>query len=184
MLNFKNIITKQKRGNRGFTLLELLITILVIIIGIVGVYMISAQIISYSNLAAFKLTASYFGQEGIEIVKNMRETNFIRDYKSPSSDIEWDQGLTVCENGCEADYNADYKDNPPSSYEGKYLNIQSNGFYGYDSGTPTKFKRKITITKVEPIIMRVVVTVDWQEKSKPYSIVVQEDLYKWYDTLY
>lgn len=156
---------------KGFTLIELIIVIFVLAIGVLGVYSVYSQIISYTTISLSRLTASYLAQEGIEIVRNIRDTNWLEGASNP-----WD-GLTGCTppTGCQADYS----DLALSSYIDVPLNIEtSTGFFGYGVGTPTKFKRGITITPGDTL--EVSVTISWQEKGKPYDITAQENLYNWY----
>jgi len=49
--------------------------------------LISSQIISYINVSTLRITASYLAQEGIEIVKNIRDTNCLERASS------WNYGL-------------------------------------------------------------------------------------------
>ncbi len=159
--------------NKGFTLLELIITIFVVTIGLVGVYIITSQIISYITLSSSRLIASYLAQEGIEIVRNVKDTNYLKE-------IAWDDGLANCSAGCEADYN----DTAFSSFgAGRFFKIDNNGFYNYSDGAnTTKFKRKITITNDTTSegdeILKVVATVTGEGKQR-VEISVQENLYNW-----
>lgn len=171
---------------KGFTLIELIIVVFVLAIGILGVYSVYSQIISYTTISLSRLTASYLAQEGIEIVRNIRDTNWLEGESNP-----WDEGLTSCLAGCEADYFCTTVEEPapdnPISHNcfkaygtGNFLKIDpTNGFYNYATGDNTKFKREITITPIGNIL-KVSVTVSWQEKGKPYNITAQENLYNWY----
>ena len=128
---------------------------------------------------------SYLAQEGIEIVRNIRDSNWLnnRDWKTGLSDENTD-----CSNGCEADYKIGTPSWPvliPWTSDGNYLNIKNN-FYSYDKTgnfSPTKFKRKITITASGLIInpvLKVSVLVTWQEKEETFDTEVEEYLYDWY----
>lgn len=176
MKQFNNLTIKK-----GFTLMEAIVAIFVITAGIVGVSSLVAQTISSATFSKDKLIAAYLAQEGIEIVRNIRDTNWLEG--APS----WDDGLVPptidCSGGCQADY----ADQALFGFIGNPLNIDSfTGYYGYDGGDATKFTRKITILKeMYPPgqgyydKMMVKVEVFWQEKGKPYSIEAQENLYNW-----
>jgi len=164
MFNFGN-------KNKGFTLIELIVTIFVILIGVLGAYSVIQQILSYTSFVNSKLTAAYLAQEGVEIVKNIRDTNWLEREG-------WNNGLA------EGDWRADYNDLDLLPYGGNFLNFETaSGFYGYDSGNPTKFKRKITIDpNIDPNgndILEVTILVEWTEKGKTHQITVREDLYNW-----
>lgn len=171
---------KLNNKNKGFTILELIITIFVVTIGISGVYIITSQIISYTTLSGLRLTASYLGQEGIEIVKNIRDTNCLED-------VDWDTDLGVGD--WEADYTSQSLTDPYSTSD--FLKINVDGFYNYTSGTNTKFQREITIFDKTDLssppdvtidMFKVSVIITWKEKGKDYSITVQENLYDLYSS--
>jgi len=157
--------------NKGFTILEVIIAIFVVTIGVLAAYTVTQQMISYTYRSASRLTAVYLAMEGIEIVRNIRDTNWLES--APS----WKDGLINCTTGCEADYDA----SDLSSYSGDPLNLETaTGFYGYDPGSPTNFKRKITITD-EIDYLKVSVEVWWEYKGDTYGpIRAQENLYNWY----
>lgn len=158
----------------GFTLLEVIITLFVVIVGVVAVYIASQQSLFYTQNSISQLTAAYLAQEGIEIVRNIRDTNWLNNRN-------WDTGLTACEassGGCEADYGDGSLS--PSGATLIPLNLETTGFYGYNSGTPTRFTRRITIGS-EPGYLKVIVLVEWKQKGGgPKSIGIQENLYPWW----
>lgn len=170
MFQLKNSKNRQikTKNDSGFTLLELMTVVFVVAIGLLAVYAVSSNIIVYTNLSLSRLTASYLAQEGIEIVRNIRDTNWLET-------SDWTSGLAV------GDWEADYNDGSLSNNLNRYLNIESaSGFYGYGAGTQTKFKRKITITP-DGEALKVSVLVQWQERGKSYEVTVQENLYGWYN---
>jgi len=171
-----SVCLNAKMTKRGFTIIEAIVAIFVITTGIVGVLTLVTQTISSATYSSDRLIAAYLAQEGIEIVRNIRDTNWLEGAAT------WNDGLGVGE------YEGDYNDSDltvcPSicDYDNnlRFLKIDG-GFYGYPlSGTETKFKRKITIG-AGPIAdsLNVKVEVFWQEKGKIYSVPVQENLYNW-----
>jgi len=154
--------------NRAFTLIEIIVAIFVMTVGIVGVYALVPKIISITSANTNSFTASQLAREGIELIRNIRDTNWLEE-------DSFNDGLTTCSGGCEIDYD----DSEFTAYDvGRYLRINANGFYNYDpvSGTnsETKFKRKITITP-DTDILNVKVEVSWAGDS----FVVEENLYNW-----
>lgn len=161
----------QSKRNKGFTLLEVILAIFVIMVGISGALGVIQQGISYTQLSSSRLTADYLAQEGIEIVRNIRDTNWL-EWRT-NQDILWLDGIPL------GDWEADYKtQNLTQSYAGTYLNIDNSGFYSYSSGSLTKFKRKITIVK-DTDILKISVQVEWQERGRDNQVTVQENLYNW-----
>src|SRR3989344_1551734 len=173
----------------GFTIIELVISIFIITVAVVGVYSAFSLAVILSSDAANRLTAAYLVQEGQEIVRNIRDTNWLEGE-------DWLEWLGSCSGGCEGDYSR------VSSYgwgtSGRKLKVNDDGFYVYDGSFPeTKFKRKITVTELNnnpTFAVLVKVEVSWDEKSNllylkqsagecntKYNCVEAEaTLYDWY----
>ncbi len=190
------MLIKIKSKNTGFTLLEVIVAIFILTVGIGGSFVLIQQTISTASMIQSRLIAAYLSQEGIEIVRNMRDNNWLEQRESlqvPPLPL-WNDGMSgsSCQgptNCCEGDYETDM---PPSEIaltsvvgcdfdDLRYLNIDSDGFYGYLSGTQTKFKRKIFIEPIEDNKMKVVVIVQWKEKIKINEVEVVEHVTNWYE---
>ncbi len=153
---------------KGFTLLEVIIAIFIIAVGIVGAFGSLSQTLSSANIVSSRLVAAFLAQEGIEIVRNIRDGNWL---EKPT--VPWDDGLAA------GDWKADYSSSSLSPYSAENLKIDGY-FYKYSpSGAETSFKRKITITKVGNYALDISVLIDWQVKGKPYSLSAREILYNW-----
>jgi len=147
----------------GFTLIELIVSVFILSVAIVGVFSAFSVITILTSGAADRLTAIYLAQEGMEIARNIRDTNW-------DSGTDWLTGLTGCETGCQADYASAAM----SPGNGDYLSTNQSGLYGYgasDNSSKTKFQRKIVITPITDInglsdhIIKVAVQVSWDEKA-------------------
>jgi prepilin-type N-terminal cleavage/methylation domain-containing protein len=165
-------------NNKGFTLLEVIAAIFILTVGIGSALVLISQTLSAASLAKERLIASYLVQEGIEIVRNIRDTNWL---KSRTATTTWDDGLP---NG---DWQADYLSQNLTTYPSYdtsplFLNIDANNFYSYSSGgSPTIFKRKITISEKTSDSMRVDVEVSWQERGRTHNFKALEYLTNWYE---
>jgi len=190
----KSFTESQRRGeknecssnSKSFTLLEVILAITVLTLAVGGSFVLISQTLASVSVVQSKLIASYLAQEGIEIVKNIRDTNWLKFQP-------WDQSLV------EGDYEADYLTaflpdslfcSPSCQYDNlRFLGVDEDGLYDYDyfSGDETIFKRKITISdKVdlddppdEIDKLKVSVEVLWKERGKTHSITAQEYLYNW-----
>ena len=156
---------------KGFTLIEVLTAISVMIIGILGIYALVPRMIYVRAINTDRFIASQLAREGIEIVRNIRDSNWLHP------GLNWDNGLRHCENGCEADYN----DTVLTSFADRFLRIDTlTGFYNYDppsqTNLKTKFKRKIIITPGTDTL-NVKVQITWGGKGSPFE--VEENLYNW-----
>jgi hypothetical protein len=137
------------------------------------------KVVSLTYLNSFRFTASRLAQEGMELVSNTRDTNWLNEN-------DWDSRLLInCASGCEIDYTYDYNDGNFSPYTdpGKYLQIDSNGFYNYGDGDDSRFKRKIIITQVNADELKIKVEVTWSELGSSLetleTLEVEEHLYNW-----
>lgn len=162
----------------GFTLLEVIVAIFVIVVALVGGTSAILRALTLTSFSSPRLIATYLAQEGIEITRSIRDTNWLeaRTMANP-----WDEGLNDCSSGCELDYTLLGTVDPNlAPYQDRKLRVDPvNGFYNYITGDETKFKRKVTITKPEETTLNVLIEVSWAEKGVPHSISVQENIYNW-----
>ena len=175
----------SKRNSKGFTLIETLAALFIIMVGISSFAVLINQTVSYSKTSSYNLMAAYLGKEGIEIARNIRDSNFLKINNSIA--VEWDSGLFTgvdCHtSGCEGDYTAQSL-TPWTT--GQYLKLNGSSsprFFNYSTGQDTIFKRKITITKLNDGIsdyLNVKVDVTWNEKGRPHDLPVQERIYPWW----
>lgn len=182
MTQQSNNPTIQQSSNKSFTILEVMLAISVLTMVVAGSFALIQQTLISDSLNRSKLTAYYFAQEGIEMVRNIRDDNWL-NYNS------WEEGIAE---GLAIDspqnYIADFQDTSLEDFEDKPLNLDGNGFYSYLSGESTPFKRKISITKTdipdtldaEDYALKVLVQVEWRERSKTHTIEVMDYLYNWY----
>jgi prepilin-type N-terminal cleavage/methylation domain-containing protein len=194
----------------GFTIIELVISIFILSVAVVGIFSAFSIITILTSDAADRLTATYLVQEGMEIIRNIRDTNWLNmDAGVPGA--TWLNGLTGCSGGCEADYITTAGSNPVMHSSLSYLYLNTSGFYCYPAdgsttctGAKTKFQRKITITHPKDAggndinyIIKVVTQVSWDEKATILNsfgfsakdcyegkncITAQWTLYNWYNT--
>lgn len=163
------------KKDKGFTLLEMIIATFILVIAVVGLYSLFSQIIVATSIVSSRLTAAYLAQEGIEIIRNIRDTNWLNN-------TNWDNELTSCSFGCEADYRTGTVNETTvlRAYENAYLNVDVDGFYSYStSGSPTKFKRKITVTPIGDVL-KISVSIEWEDRGKTYNFTTEENLYNWH----
>jgi len=165
---------KIKEKTKGFTLLEMLISLVVIAVGVLGVFSAISKYSQNTQTEKENLVASYLCQEGIEIVKNRRDTNWI-------TGAAWNAGLTNCAGGCEADYGVDMTiDLPAWTDPGKFLYLEgATRSYKYLSSptgadTKTQYLRRINIASGTDEL-DIVVSVYWAGKT----VSVEEKIYNW-----
>jgi prepilin-type N-terminal cleavage/methylation domain-containing protein len=158
-------------NNKGFTMLEMIIVIFVFLTGIIGAYSVIQNFYNTAIFSSNRFTAMYLSQEGIEIIKNLRDNNLL-------TPTDWTANI-LCMGVCKIDYNDVTLTLDPEPYT--FLKRDENGeqFYNYDSGLNTIFKRKITtVTNSSPDSITVSVETEWYKGDiKQGSVKVEDILY-------
>jgi len=184
--NFAKGRIRPKAYSAGFTMLEMIIVIFVFLTGIIGVYSIIQNFYTTAIYSSNRFIASYLSQEGIELIKNLRDNNLITgdtvDWRANIISGYGGSGNCLAGSICKIDYNnsAVSLDNGSSQ---AFLKKAINDFYNYDSGGSTIFKRKIIITKSpdsSPDYINVSVETEWYKKdlkTREGSIKVEDNLY-------
>lgn len=176
----KNIF-KILYKNKGFTLVEAIVAMGVISVGLVGSLVLISKSSSQVSILKDRVIAAHLAEEGIEVVHNIRDTNWIKglgwltnipdtvvgivDYDSGSIDVSDNSEGRKC-----LDWDGDtYKHAVSPSYS-----------------CTTTFKRHIEIaTKTETIAgnninyIEIKSIVSWKEKSLDKSLTVIDHLYDW-----
>lgn len=187
-----SLMLTKKMKNKGFTLIELIIAVFVVTVGVVFVYGIIQQIISYTLISNSRFVAAYLAQEGIEIIRNIRDNNWVAGEDWSQNLINGNPpGFTGCNPGgppakyCEADFMDTFLTERPVALDPNFLRLQGQ-FYQYDpNGVQTKFKRKIEIVPVDVDVdgaydkLNVSVEVLWNDKGKDYNVEIAEELWNW-----
>ena len=165
--------------NKSFTLLEVIIAITILTLAVGGSFSLIQQTLVASSLVESRLVAYYLAQEGIEIVKNIRDSNWLIQHKADSTH-SWKEGILA------GTWEADYNDTALSFNLDRSLYIDgTNGFYVYlDSPSSedieTKFKRKIIINEIGDDVLEVTIRVQMTERGRIQNIEVINYLHNWY----
>lgn len=159
----------------GFTLIETLFAVLLFTTSLVALMAVAGRGIASNTTAREDLVARYLALEGLEAVRNIRDTNYI------STTNAWDLGLTSCSNGCDIDYLPEPVMDAGLDSQPLFVDIET-GVYGHDPslGTITPFYRSIEIDSSSgPDELKVVSRVEWQSKSVQRSVEYVDYLKKW-----
>lgn len=130
-------IRQNRPAKKGFSLIEVLVALLVLSVGIAAIAILMVKNIKDLHTSKNQIIASMLAQEGIELVRNLKDNTaaFVTTPiigKANGSDYRIDIGMSY----------ANFLNNAASDKK-LYLN---SGFYTHtNTGTPTKFSRKIEI---------------------------------------
>lgn len=187
MLNYFLKKTKKNRNGEnktcfnlpGFSIIEVITVLLVISIGMAGTISLVTQSIRGQAINKNTLIAYQLAQEGIELVRFVRDTNW-------NQDEPWNTDLA--EGNYYMDYTMDIPVLIPTGLSGpgvgKLTLSPSSGFYESEPSSflpEGSFARIINISQPEPSVpkMLVLVTVYWFDRGAPYSYSLETELYDW-----
>lgn len=147
---------------QGFSLVEVLLSMLVLSVGIAGILVLMTSNIKNSITAKNQIIASGLAQEGIELVRNLKDNN-PEDFKSSGANYKINGDYRI-------DVDTSYAAFVPGGDTRLYLPT-SGGIYSHASGAgtvATKFHRKIEIANdaVDENV-RVVSYVSWNGTGIP-----------------
>jgi len=163
---------KINQAIKGFTMIEIIVVLFVVSIGIVGVMSLIVQNIKSQSYDKNTLIASQLAQEGIELIRGVRDSN-------------WKANRSFATNLTGGDYYMDYLDTVPQVYSGTLADLvlkqNSLGFYLNNLGnsaSSTIFSRLITLKTLNIHSLQVDSTVSWNEHGS-HSYNLQTLLYDW-----
>jgi type II secretory pathway pseudopilin PulG len=188
------------RFKSGFTLVEALVALSILIVGIISGFILVTKALYDVTIIQDRLTASFLAQEGLELVRQIRDTNYLKTLgDTPTA---WDNNLKT-----DGDYfiSANVQTGTvilplPVWQEDKSLYYHcSSGLYNYDdTGSvvstcsenpnngiiPTTFKRKINIYHVSADEIRVQTSIAWKSRNISFEIgkggiKAEDHLFNW-----
>ncbi len=169
MLKFSNSKFNISRSqNHGYLLIESMIGISILVIGILGILNLLSRSASLNRVVDDQFIGNYLAAEGIEITKNLIDSNIIN--RRP-----WNSGFS---NGS---FEVDYTSLSLRPNLNSYLlfNPVSN-FYGYQSGDQTPFIRKIDIILVGSEEIRVNSIVKWTTRGNAqFEVNLEDHFFNW-----
>jgi len=128
---------------------------------------LSSNISSTASVVRNNLIAANLSQEGVEVIRALRDANWFNglSFDAGIADgiyrIEWNSNALIS-----------LGSNPP-------LKINA-GLYNYSFGTDTKFKRTVTITKINSEELRIISDVTWTERgNRTRDVKVESHLFDW-----
>ena len=175
-----SLMKNKIKAVAGFTLLEITVVTAILVIALLGISSLVIQNLQAQNYNHNFLIASMLSQEGLELVRNIRDDNWHNN--NPS----WKTGTGAGSNTDilqDLSYSIDYTgviDDTPNNIDdaGARLNITNDGYYVHTGGTPTQYYRIISVLDHSDSIAASS-TVKWNYRGQSHIFVASTELYDW-----
>lgn len=174
----KHISTK-----RGFTLIETLIAISILVLAVTGAFAAAQNGLSSASFSKDQIVAFYLAEEGVEEVRNLRDQNGL-------ASTGWLNGIAASPtdpcyfgNACMIDAVANTISRCDNGSCPVLKQDPVDGFFGYDSSwNNSPFSREIRVTKITPSNnheVAVTVTVTWSKGVLSRQFKATENIFDW-----
>ena len=162
------------KNQLGQTLVELMIAMSVMSIGFLGVFAVLSNSLGLNRVVANQYIAANLAVEGIEIVKNIIDSNVARGR-------EWNIGLPDGKFGVQYDTGTLEDMNKDWANQKLPLNFgPDSGIYSYEPGTPTNFVRIITIDYLSTDEIQVNSVVTWRDRGgTEFKVDLEDRFFNW-----
>jgi len=168
---------KKNNKQKGFSIIEVVVAIGIVTVGLFSVMMLMNQNTQVQVVNKNNLIASMLAQEGLELVRNMRDMNWL-----DPADPGWDNNITL-----DGDYTIDNNggsieiDSGPDAIGAAQLYLDANGLYVHENigNTETLFYRLITVDDTNPPYLEISSHVRWSRMGNNYDYIADTVLYDW-----
>lgn len=172
------------KKNQGFTLVETLVAIAILMVAVAGPLTVANQALTTALGSRDAMIATYLAQDGMESIKNIKDNDSVNAFNNGILSVSNCTSDHPCQTPVAWSNNGTYfagNVSPCSPNCKIYIDNSGNNGYVYDnSGSPTPFIRSYYVSKGGPIAgtifqdVIVTVKVDWNEGSIPNEIKLQE----------
>ena len=176
-------ITYYLSPNYGFTLVETLVAVSVLVVAVAAPMTLAAKSLLTAFYAKDQITASYLAQEAIELVRNQRDQNFIRILQGDST-AAWLDGITTTGSSFTIDARNGAMDSCGGVCDNLYLN-KVDGIYAYSTGSGWQKSRFVRTTTVDMVSGSndneavIAVVVQWNGSFGSRTFTLSEHIYNW-----
>jgi len=161
-------------ASKGFSLAEVLVATGIVGVALAPIVFLLTTSIRQASVVQDQLIAGQLAQEGVEIVRAVRDENWIN--AAPGRPFY--SGLAA------GTWLVDYRRAALLPFSaGEPLRIEAGtGFYYHGAGVPSRFFRTIHVVhnpSASPREIRVQSVVSWTTRGIPFSVTVEDHLFDW-----
>lgn len=170
----------NKNNKLAFSLLETIVVLFIVSVGLVSILSLTVDSVRAQNLNKNSFVAYRLAQEGLELIKNVRDSNFIQN--SSTTPVAWNLGIEGTATSTK--YKVDYVSTTPIIITGMSdarLRLDTNNFYLHNDIYPNSiFSRLISITAGGGAASSTVSSlVEWLDQGQTYQVELTSILYDW-----
>ncbi len=178
---------QQHPTNSGFTLVETLVSVVLLTMTIVLPYYAIQRSLSATFSARDDLIAASLAQEAVEFVRGVRDNNYLAGRTGSAWMYGFNGSVANCfsPNRCTVDGTRNTLSQaivqcPSNNCASRPLYLSSSNLYTHrtTSGTQTKYQRYVQLTQISTTEVRVTATVTWFDHGT-HTITVTEILTNW-----
>ena len=168
-----------RSSQNGFTIIESLVALAILSLSLMPMLVVVTMSSRIATSVKNNLVAAMLAQEGIEVVRAIRDTNWLNGrvfYIGLNEDAE--TGTT--KDGLVQYDTADSL--MPYDASAKLYVDNNSGIYSYDNNSgssPTLFTRKISVTKISNAELKIISEITWNEPPRSKIISVEDHLFDW-----
>jgi Tfp pilus assembly protein PilV len=171
---------RTKKLEAGFTLIETLIAISILILAVTGAFAAAQNGISSAIFSKDQIVAFYLAQEGVETIRNRRDQNGLAGANWLSGIAEAAEDPCLFGSVCRVDaINQTITKCSGGLGSCPNLKLNNSGFYAYDSGNDTQFRREIVLEQVSVNEAAITVIVSWSKGLVQRSFRARENIFNW-----
>ncbi len=156
-----SVLFHRGTTHAGFTLLEMLFAVVIFSFALVSLMLIAGKGVIATASAKDQLTAQYLAEEGAEVVRNVRDGNFVNQN-------DWLMGIDCTkENPCDVSYNNGSSLESIGS-QGRFLSASDTGYFSGDEtiSGEQKFSRAIYLEDAGAGDQKIIVVkITWKQRS-------------------
>ena len=185
--NYRPACAGRLPTNQGFTLIETLVAVLIFATSIVTLIVLTAGGVSNTNHVKNRLTAQYLSEEGIDLVRAIRDSDARYGNSQGIADLVSNCSLNT--GGCIIEPINESLDSIESCGGDACLPLllnEESGTYTYETisgnSVPSPYIRTIIVNEVEPgnsDELEIESTVSWTSGGRDFFITNHEYLYSW-----